>query len=163
DLYPVLDYEDEYALKIAHIPYTPKFFVALGTMIVRRMHSLRSAPRKVIAVDCDNTLWNGVCGEEGATGVCVDPPRRTLQDFLIDDNPLECAEVRAACREVLVLELPADAERIPTFVRHVWAFDHWKVTTEDTKRNPFYRQERAREEVREQATTFEDFLALLGL
>ena len=82
-LYPVENYEDEYADKIGHIPYTPEFFTALGTMLARRIFSLRSAPRKVIVLDCDNTLWKGVCGEEGPTGVLVDAPRRGLQEFML--------------------------------------------------------------------------------
>ncbi len=93
EFYPVADYEDEYADKVGHIPYTPAYFTALGTMLARRAFSLRSSPRKVIVVDCDNTLWKGVCGEDGATGVCVDAPRRTLQEFLlkqIDSGMLLC-------------------------------------------------------------------------
>jgi amino acid adenylation domain-containing protein/FkbH-like protein len=82
-LYPVEDYEDEYADKLGHIPYTPAFFTALGSMLARRIFSLRSAPRKVIVLDCDNTLWKGVCGEEGPTGVVVDAPRLKLQEFML--------------------------------------------------------------------------------
>jgi amino acid adenylation domain-containing protein/FkbH-like protein len=93
ELYPVDNYEDEYADKLGHIPYTPDFFTAIGTMLARRMFSLRSAPRKVIVLDCDNTLWKGVCGEEGPTGVSVDNPRHALQQFMlkqIDAGMLLC-------------------------------------------------------------------------
>jgi amino acid adenylation domain-containing protein/FkbH-like protein len=81
--YPVEEYEDEYADKLGHIPYTPEFFTALGSMLARRIFALRSAPRKVIVLDCDNTLWKGVCGEEGPTGVFVDAPRRALQESML--------------------------------------------------------------------------------
>ncbi len=81
--YPVEEYEDQYADKLGHIPYTPAFFTALGTMLARRIFSLRSTPRKSIVLDCDNTLWKGVCGEEGPTGVSVDAPRRALQEFML--------------------------------------------------------------------------------
>jgi amino acid adenylation domain-containing protein/FkbH-like protein len=83
DFYPVEDYEDPYADKLGHIPYTPAFFTALGSMLARRIFSLRSGPRKVIVLDCDNTLWKGVCGEEGPSGVVVDTPRRALQEFTL--------------------------------------------------------------------------------
>src|SRR5207244_225882 len=69
--------------KLGHIPYTPAFFTALGTMITRRIHSIRRAPHKVIVLDCDHTLWKGVCGEDGPLGVEVDAPRRALQEFMI--------------------------------------------------------------------------------
>jgi amino acid adenylation domain-containing protein/FkbH-like protein len=81
--YPVDEYEDEYADKLGHIPYTSAFFTAIGSMLARRIFSLRSAPRKVIVLDCDNTLWKGVCGEEGPMGVIVDAPRRALQEFML--------------------------------------------------------------------------------
>jgi FkbH-like protein len=93
DFYPVEDYEDPYADKLGHIPFTPAFFTALGSMLARRIFSLRSAPRKVIVLDCDNTLWKGVCGEEGPTGVFVDAPLRALQEFMlrqIDSGMLIC-------------------------------------------------------------------------
>src|ERR1700746_307086 len=73
-LYPVANYEDEYADKLGHIPYTPAFFTALGTMIARRIHGIRRAAHKVIVLDCDHTLWKGVCGEDGPLGVEVDAP-----------------------------------------------------------------------------------------
>jgi len=37
----------------------------------------------VIVLDCDNTLWKGVCGEDGPLGVEVTAAYRALQDFMI--------------------------------------------------------------------------------
>jgi FkbH-like protein len=34
-------------------------------------------------VDADNTLWTGVCGEDGPAGVVIDAPRRAFQEFLL--------------------------------------------------------------------------------
>ncbi|MBV9268746.1 MAG: hypothetical protein JO061_21435, partial [Acidobacteriaceae bacterium] len=84
ELYPVAEYEDEYASQIAHIPYTPAFFAALATMIARRIYSACDTPRKVIAIDCDHTLWDGVCAEDGPTGVLVDSAHCILQNFLVE-------------------------------------------------------------------------------
>ena len=36
----------------------------------------------MIALDCDDTLWSGICGEDGPAGVALDPPRRALQEFM---------------------------------------------------------------------------------
>ncbi len=231
DMYPVEIYRDEYADAVGAIPYTPDFFVALASMAARRIYSLRSTPYKVIALDCDNTLWKGVCGEEGPLGVEVDAPRRALQEFmlaqreagmllclcsknaesdvaavfesnpgmllrsdhivasrinwqsksenlkdlartlnlgvdsfiLVDDNPLECAEVRANCPGALVLELPADAAKIPDALRHMWAFDHWTVTQEDQQRTELYRQELEREQSRSATGDLAQFLRSLDL
>lgn len=82
-LYPVPDYEDSRANEISHIPYTRQFFNSLGTMIARRFYRVQAPPHKVIVLDCDNTLWRGVCGEEGASGVQVGPAHRALQEFML--------------------------------------------------------------------------------
>jgi FkbH-like protein len=82
-LYPVAQAHDPRADQLGHIPYTPAYFTALGTMIARKIHALRTPPFKVIALDCDDTLWRGICGEDGPQGVVVDPPRRALQEFML--------------------------------------------------------------------------------
>jgi FkbH-like protein len=81
--YPVTNYEDLCADKEGHVPYTQEFFTALGTMIARCFHSIHTAPYKVIVLDCDNTLWRGVCGEDGPRGAQVDSACRVLQEFAI--------------------------------------------------------------------------------
>ena len=43
-----------------------------------------AAPYKVAALDCDDTLWAGICGEDGPQGVTLDPPRRALQEFMAE-------------------------------------------------------------------------------
>jgi FkbH-like protein len=81
--YPVSNYDDAQADKVGHVPYTQEFFTALGTMIARSFQSIHSLPYKVIVLDCDHTLWRGVCGEDGPLGVQVDPASRVLQEFVI--------------------------------------------------------------------------------
>jgi FkbH-like protein len=34
-------------------------------------------------MDCDQTLWKGICGEDGPDGVEIDAPHRALQEFMI--------------------------------------------------------------------------------
>jgi amino acid adenylation domain-containing protein len=82
-LYAAEKYEDEYADKLGHIPYSTEFFVALGTVLARRIFSLRSAAKKVIALDCEGTLWKGR-SKTGLEGVSVDSPRRALQEFALN-------------------------------------------------------------------------------
>ena len=82
-LYPVAEYEDQKANEVSHVPYTRQYFHAMGTIIARRFYRIHTPPHKVIVLDCDNTLWEGVCGEEGASGVSVGPAYRGLQEFII--------------------------------------------------------------------------------
>ena len=82
-LYPVAAYEDRKANEVSHIPYSREFFHALGTIIARRFYRMHTPAHKVIALDCDNTLWKGVCGEDGATGVSIGPAYQAVQEFIV--------------------------------------------------------------------------------
>jgi FkbH-like protein len=78
----VADAHDPYASELGHVPYTPVFFAALATAVARKIHAISHRPYKVIALDCDDTLWSGICGEDGPAGVTLDAPRRALQEFM---------------------------------------------------------------------------------
>jgi len=86
-------------------------------MIARKFNSLKRPAPKVIALDCDQTLWGGVCGEMGgwnhvgrgekrvagfyarATG------RRTIALFVQQKQSRRCASgVRATSGNALKLE-----------------------------------------------------------
>ena len=81
-LYHVTTYYDAHTDTLGHVPYTPLGFTALGTLVARKLYALQSAPHKVIVLDCDQTLWKGVCGEDGPLGVTIDLPRQALQQFM---------------------------------------------------------------------------------
>jgi FkbH-like protein len=80
--YPVAEIHDPHGDELGHLPYTPEFFVALATAIARKIHAIAAPPYKVIALDCDDTLWRGICGEDGPQGVLLDESRRALQVFM---------------------------------------------------------------------------------
>lgn len=83
DLYPVRSVHDPHGDELGRIPYTPEFFAALGSAIARKIRAIRTVPHKVIVLDCDDTLWDGICGEDGPENVVVDPPRMALQQFML--------------------------------------------------------------------------------
>ena len=85
-LYPVAEKHSPEGERLGRIPYTALYFCALGTALVRLTHGLLMPPFKVIALDCDNTLWRGICGEDGPRGITVEPPYRTLQQFMLDQR-----------------------------------------------------------------------------
>jgi FkbH-like protein len=82
--YPVAEVHDPLGADLGHLPYTPVFFAALATAVARRIHAIVTPPRKVIVLDCDDTLWKGICGEDGPQGIVVDPPHRALQQFMAE-------------------------------------------------------------------------------
>jgi FkbH-like protein len=82
--YRVAAVHDPHGDELGHVPYTAAFFAALATAIARRIHALSAPPFKAIALDCDDTLWAGICGEDGPQGVTLDEPRLALQQFMAD-------------------------------------------------------------------------------
>lgn len=93
--YPVPEYDDPEGNRLGHIPYTELFFSSLAAMIARRIYRLRDTPHKVIALDCDQTLWRGVCGEDGALGIEIDAPRQALQKFMVNQH--KCGMLLCLC------------------------------------------------------------------
>jgi FkbH-like protein len=83
-LYPVAEVFDPDGDELGRVPYTPLYFVALATALARKIHAIAAPPFKAIALDCDDTLWAGICGEDGPEGVVLDPPRRALQQFMVE-------------------------------------------------------------------------------
>jgi len=69
--------------KVGHIPFSDEYYAAVGTRIARKICATKPNPFKVIAVDCDNTLWKGVVGEDDALGVTVEEPYMEMQKLLI--------------------------------------------------------------------------------
>jgi FkbH-like protein/FkbM family methyltransferase len=229
--YPVTEYYDAQTHRAARMPYTPRCYAAIGTALVRAVAGLKASPYKVIALDCDNTLWKGVCGEDGAHGIELTAGHRALQEFLlrqmragmllclcsknnepdalevferradmplkrehfvswrlnwrpkpanlrslaeeldlgvesfifIDDNPLECAEMRASCPEALTLQLPREPEWFAAFLEHIWAFDRARVTAEDRERTRMYRQGAERRRYRSETLSLREFVDGLQL
>jgi HAD superfamily phosphatase (TIGR01681 family) len=82
-LYPVPNHLDPAADELGRVPYTPLYFTALATALARRIIALSQPPRKVIVLDCDHTLWQGVCGESAPGELTIDGPWRTLQEFMV--------------------------------------------------------------------------------
>jgi FkbH-like protein len=81
--YPAAIYDDPASDELGHIPYTGAFFSALGTVVARKIRAYVEPPHKVLALDCDNTIWSGVVGEDGAAGVVIDEGRAAIQRFAV--------------------------------------------------------------------------------
>jgi FkbH-like protein len=64
-------------------PYSELFWNELGRHLAAILVRQRVAPKKCIIVDCDNTLWGGVIGEDGLSGIALgdDYPGSVFRDF----------------------------------------------------------------------------------
>ena len=216
--------------QLAHIPFTDEYYAAIGLGIARRVHALRVPAHKVLVLDCDQTLWQGVVGEDGVEGLTVpsrllgvqrfavdqqskgtlvclasknaerdvldvfekrtdmvlrlehvvahrinwDPKPANLASLarelnlgldsfvFVDDNPVECAQMKAELPQVVTLQLPADGD-VGAFLSRLWTFDKVAVTSEDVRRTSMYRESAARKRLEASATDITDFIASLGI
>lgn len=83
-LYVVDEMFDSKSDMLGHLPFTQEYYAALGTFISRKIRAYIGKAYKVLVVDCDNTLWKGVCGEVGAMGITIDANFSYLQKFLLE-------------------------------------------------------------------------------
>jgi FkbH-like protein len=84
--YNLTEYYEPLGEKEGNIPYKDNFYAVAATLIVRKIHALMVAPVKAIVVDCDNTIWLGIAGEDGPKNVKIEKQEQALQKFLIDQN-----------------------------------------------------------------------------
>jgi FkbH-like protein len=54
------------------MPYTKSAINSIGRTIQNFLLKITSVDKKVIVLDCDNTLWKGVVGEDGIDGIICD-------------------------------------------------------------------------------------------
>lgn len=83
-LYQIPTIFDSLKDKEGHVPFTDEFYAAMGASVIRKVHSLKNQDFKVIVLDCDNTLWKGVCGEDGALGIEINENFINLQKFMLN-------------------------------------------------------------------------------
>lgn len=231
NLYPVVNYADRYTEEIAGAPYAPALYASIGTMVLRRYVALLMPRPKVIVLDCDNTLWRGVCGEDALPDIVIDSAAASVQQAVLalreagvlvalcskneaadvwnvfdnapgmqlrrrhltawrinwnskpanlreisvehgfdlgtfaflDDDPVQCADVRANCPGVMVYELPSNRHEVPRFLNHLWPLDVARATADDRRRAESYQVEASRREAEKAAPSLGAFIAQLQL
>ncbi|GMF09554.1 unnamed protein product [Phytophthora lilii] len=79
-------YYDAVADKRQHSPYTQAMLNVLSLSLCRqicRLFRAANTRKKVIVLDCDNTLWGGAVAEVGANGIDLSRRFRSLQRFVV--------------------------------------------------------------------------------
>jgi FkbH-like protein len=74
---------DHVSDELAHVPFTRDFYASLAAAIVRKAHAALVPAHKVLVLDCDNTLWRGVVGEDGVENIAITPAFARLQEFAV--------------------------------------------------------------------------------
>lgn len=82
---------DSVADRLKHAPYTQRMLNALSFALCRQICRVVPRPqpsttKKVIVLDCDNTLWGGTVAEMGAHGVALTAPFLSLQRFVLQQQ-----------------------------------------------------------------------------
>lgn len=75
---------DQNADALGHIPYTKKGFSVLALQLMRKVYELTRQPLKLIAVDADNVLWQGICGEQAVEDIAITPRELLIQKTLLE-------------------------------------------------------------------------------
>ncbi|KAF1780097.1 HAD-like domain [Phytophthora cactorum] len=77
---------DAIADKRQHSPYTQAMLNVMSLSLCRqicRLFRAASRRKKVIVLDCDNTLWGGAVAEVGPSGIDLGPRFLSLQRFVV--------------------------------------------------------------------------------
>jgi FkbH-like protein len=73
-----------YEYNLGHLyqmPYTKAGIEAITRKVEDTIRFLKSEEKKVIIVDCDNTLWNGIVGEDGIENIYCDKTEKGIIHF----------------------------------------------------------------------------------
>jgi len=70
-------------MSMARIPFSEAFLKLLARKIVSHVTATAGLTRKCLVLDCDNTLWGGIIGEDGLDGIAIgrDWPGREYLEF----------------------------------------------------------------------------------
>ncbi|MDW6005408.1 HAD-IIIC family phosphatase [Vibrio mangrovi] len=69
---------------LPEFPYKDSGYADISKVIARSVYAQQKVQRKVIVVDCDNTLWDGSCAEDGWENIRITPARKRIQTFLLE-------------------------------------------------------------------------------
>lgn len=78
--YSVVEVRDPFTDELGNIPFTEEMYAAAATMAARWIRAVSTKARKLIVLDCDNTLWKGVYGEGSMQ---VTAAHRGLHEFML--------------------------------------------------------------------------------
>src|SRR6201999_1322242 len=99
-----VDPYDAVSDELAHIPFTDAHYCAIALALARKVHALIIPERKVLVLDCDNTLWRGLVGEDGVEGIGIWAGFAPLQRFAVRiqaQGGLVCLSSKNSERDVL--------------------------------------------------------------
>ena len=71
-------------MQLAHNPFTVLVYTGLARRLTALLGAIVGKRKKCIVVDCDNTLWEGIVGEDGISGIQINENFREFQRQLLN-------------------------------------------------------------------------------
>lgn len=70
-------------LAMARLPFSEGFLILLARKMLSHVLAVKGRGKKCLVLDCDNTLWGGIIGEDSMEGIQLGPdwPGREFLDF----------------------------------------------------------------------------------
>lgn len=136
ELYSIKSFENSIEGE-THIPYLPEFYSAMACLLARKLHAIMQKDFKLIAVDCDNTLWTGVAAEDGSEGVVFEEHNLLLQEYLVKQHAngkIICLCSKNDEQTVIDVFNRHEAE-MPLKIKHLSKYNkiNWKPKSENIK------------------------------
>jgi FkbH-like protein len=116
-----------------HLPFRDEYYAAMGTFIARKIYSWKKQWFKVLVLDADNTLWRGICGEDGPLGVSVTGPYQKLQQFIL--NKLNEGMLLALCSKNNEADLWRVFSQNPGMLLRQEHFAGWRINWNSKSEN----------------------------
>ncbi len=227
-------WHDERKWLMARLPISADHLLPMAREWMRFLVPLSGRSAKALVVDLDNTLWGGIIGEDGMTGIKIGPEhpgaafqtlQRALLDLsrrgillaicsknnlddameaidkhpgmllrsnnfaavrinwgdksqnireiaqelnigtdslaILDDNPFEREQVRAALPEVTVINISQNPGEYAAVVRGCPVFERLTLSAEDLQRTAMYAEQRQRAVAENSFQSKEDFFRFL--
>jgi FkbH-like protein len=133
DLYPVANYYDADRELLGNVPYTDEYYRSLASLLMRHLFGLWCARPKVVVLDCDNTLWRGVVGEEGVQGIELSSAHVSFQRRLLAMR--EAGVLLCLCSKNVESDVLAAFDGRPDMPLRKEHFVAWKVNWRRKSRN----------------------------
>ena len=75
---------DEKFWQIAKLPFSKNMLLPLGREFGKFFRCLNGQVKKCLVLDCDNTLWEGIVGEDGAKGIKITSAFQAFQQEVLN-------------------------------------------------------------------------------
>jgi len=124
---------DERYWSIARAPIKSDVMMGLGVEYSKFLQALKGKTKKCLVLDCDNTLWGGIVGEDGINGISIGEGFKSFQAELL--NLYHRGVILTICSKNNELDVLDVFDRHPEMVLKRAHFAAWQINWEDKASN----------------------------